>query len=712
MNRIMKNSINIIIDKTGRLIGSYLWGLALWFSFQYAGLAQFNPVPIGVLRGQPSSDVDSFDVKPAYKGKSVQVQGVIHQRLIWKGSQPGKPKHAFLIQNTPADSDQRPNTSDGLFVYTGKESMSRLRGKGGYVPGVGDYVQLQGVVGHRYGQTELSQPRLVKVIHSHVDVAKFLPRVELDSKLDHELRRSKRVFESLEGMRVVLKAGAVAQSGRQFVGQGQDALFWVLPVGHPVAQRKSLFQNRTFRDAHPMDDLPLQLFDNGNGSRTLLGSLGIKGHSQNINLNLPAARTGDRLMSELSGGIIYSYSQYKFMPIQQPSLERGPDPVKNNLKNPPCLDQGEGHFRIVTYNLENLYDHRDDPTDPCDAPGNRGTSNVKPPFNYLPSGETEYHLRLEAFASQILNDMDRPELLLLQEVEDQDMLSFSETDTKQASHRPDGFPDVLQDLSRIIHLKGGPNYRGVLNRFGSDERGISCAFFYRTDRVKFKEMGDVHRWIDSVRDTYPNSEIFGNARRAQPLAIQADVPGSNRKAEKIYPRPSQLARFQIVSSDEKNGTQKAELFVLNNHFSSRPQERIALRRDQAKLASVIATTLQKAFPGVGVMVAGDLNVFPRPDDPHPTRPSDQLRNLYETGMLSAYDWVLRTQSVNAYSYIYEGQAQTLDHCFLSNLLHKKMIHTQFLHINTDWPEFPDRRQTVFHSKGVSDHDPMVLSFHF
>jgi predicted extracellular nuclease len=698
MDGSMKKKFNIVFNKTpGKFGNCFLW-LALWFSIYPACLAQNSLLPIGVLRGVPSSDLDSFDVTPAFKGKSVNIQGVIHQRILWKGAQPDKPHHAFLIQNVPTDSDQDPNTSDGLFVYTGKESIPKYRSQDDYLPSVGDVVQLQGEVGHRYGQTELTQPRLIKVMRRHVDVASILPRVELDSKLHHELKRSKRVFESLEGMRVVLKAGAVVQSGRQFVGQGQDALFWVLPVDHPVSQRKPFFQNRTFRDAHPLDDIPHQRFDNGNGSRILLGSLGIKGHAQNLNLHLPAARTGDKLVRELVGGIVYSYSQYKFMPMERPPLHQGADPVKNVVKNPLPLNQRKDHFRIVSYNLENLYDHRDDPTDPCDASVNRGTANVRPPFNYLPSHESEYRLRLRAFASQIIHDMGGPELLLLQEVEDQDILTIPDGATEQVSPRPDGFPDVLQELSQLIHLEGGPKYRGVLNRSGADERGISCAFFYRLDRVRLKEMGDADDWIDLARNTFPNIETFGKPQYTQPLAIQADVYGSRQKVEKVYSRPSQLARFQFISSKKDNDAKRAELFVLNNHFSSRPQERVALRRSQAKLASVIATSLQKAFPDVSVMVGGDLNVFPRPDDPHPKRPSDQLRSLYEAGMLSAYDWVLDRQPANAYSYIYEGQAQTLDHCFLSNSLHQKMIHAQFFHVNADWPEFPIYSEKISKSK--------------
>ena len=706
----MKKMPDIEMGNMSRSFFHGVWILALWGAIQNVCVAQNPILPIGLLRGMPSSDTDAFDVEPLYKGKSVRIQGVIHQRILWKAARSDKPNHAFLIQNPLADSDRQSNTSDGLFVFTGKEPIPRHGGGSHHVPSVGDYVQLQGVVGHRYGQTELKKPTLIKVLRRHVDVSSMLPLVELDSMLDQERKRSKRSYESLEGMRVTLKAGAVVQSGRQFVGQGQDALFWVLPSGHPVAQRKALFHNRTFRDAHPLDDLPYSRFDNDNGARILLASLGLKGHSRKLSLNLPAVRTGDEITRALTGGIVYSYSQYKFMPMELPSVQQGAHPNKNIVKEPAGLDRGKGRFSVVTYNVENLYDHRDDPADPCDAPDNPGTSKVRPPFNSLPLGESEYRSRLKAFASQIIHDMGEPELLLLQEVEDQDIISFSEASPSREIRRPDGYPDVLQELAHIIHLQGGALYRGVLNRSGADERGISCAFFYRLDRVKLLEMGNVHRWVDAVKEAFPQMETFGDARRVQSLAIQANIPGTKRTIEKVYARPSQLARFEFNDSAQKSRAENAELFVLNNHFASRPQERVVLRRNQAKLASFVSAALEKAFPDSYVMVAGDLNVYPRPDDPYPDRPSDQLRSLYEAGMLSAYDWVLSRQPANAYSYIYEGQAQTLDHCFLSTSLHGQMMHAQFLHINADWPQFLITRENGFTAKGVSDHDPLIMTF--
>ena len=69
------------------------------------------------------------------------------------------------------------------------------------------------------------------------------------------------------------------------------------------------------------------------------------------------------------------------------------------------------------------------------------------------------------------------------------------------------------------------------------------------------------------------------------------------------------------------------------------------------------------------MVAGDLNVYPRPDDPFlPPDPSDQLAPLYDAGLHDLYDTVIAADPAAAYSYVFDGQAQDLDHQFVTESL--------------------------------------------
>ncbi len=112
-----------------------------------------------------------------------------------------------------------------------------------------------------------------------------------------------------------------------------------------------------------------------------------------------------------------------------------------------------------------------------------------------------------------------------------------------------------------------------------------------------------------------------------------------------------------------------------------------------------------------VVYGGDLNVFPRPDDPIATAAnpavSDQLGPLYTSGLHNLYDDLLADVPSSAYSYSYEGQTQTLDHLFVNDALYADLIEMRAAHINADWSAEDETNG----SRGSSDHDPQVARFH-
>jgi uncharacterized protein len=57
-------------------------------------------------------------------------------------------------------------------------------------------------------------------------------------------------------------------------------------------------------------------------------------------------------------------------------------------------------------------------------------------------------------------------------------------------------------------------------------------------------------------------------------------------------------------------------------------------------------------------------------------------------------------------YVFEGQAQTLDHQFVSRQLERDLEQVRVAHINADWPaDFGGDG-----ARGASDHDPVVSRF--
>ena len=75
-------------------------------------------------------------------------------------------------------------------------------------------------------------------------------------------------------------------------------------------------------------------------------------------------------------------------------------------------------------------------------------------------------------------------------------------------------------------------------------------------------------------------------------------------------------------------------------------------------------------------------------------------------MLSLWDDLVAAVPSAAYSYTFQGQAQTLDNLFVSETLHGDLIEDRIAHVNAGWPaDYPDDG-----ARGVSDHDPNVARF--
>jgi hypothetical protein len=130
-------------------------------------------------------------------------------------------------------------------------------------------------------------------------------------------------------------------------------------------------------------------------------------------------------------------------------------------------------------------------------------------------------------------------------------------------------------------------------------------------------------------------------------------------------------------------------------------------------AARMGTAAPGSHPKV-VVSGGDFNVFPRPDDPFATGepygngkvgPSDQLAALYgpALGLHNLFDTLLADVPASAYSYVFEGQAQTLDQQFATGALFDELVQIRAAHVNADFPA--DYSGDV--ARGASDHDPQV-----
>ncbi|MFI7603865.1 lamin tail domain-containing protein [Micromonospora sp. NPDC049366] len=632
------------------------------------------------------------------------VRGVITQLTLARDSS-GRDQRGFFLQSRRDATDGDPASSDGIFVFMG--SFTSLIG--GYVPTVGDEVVLRARVSEYYNMTQLSSASLVRKLAEGLDVNTVVEVTDAVPPAD--LAAAERFWERHEGARLRVRAGSGAVSGRDVFASTADAELWVVDRDDPLLDRADPYARRVFRDAHPLDNDPTRLFDDGNGQRILLGSMGVKGTSGDSTTLVAPAHTFDTLRQDAFGGLYYSFEKYGVQ-VEGAEFAAGADPSKNN---PPKPADRSAEVAVATYNVENLYDFRDDPFDGCDFTGNAGCPGVSPPFDYVPAGEADYQEHLTSLADQIVRDLHAPDLILVQEAEDQDICTVSGAAlTCGGTDNADGAPDTIQELALAVRAAGGPAYAAAYDRTGADARGITAAFLYRTDRLSLAPAtaGDpVLGAAPTVQ--YRAAGLPANADVQNPKALNALLPAdvdtsTGRDGDNVFTRAPQVGKFTVAAAP--GAAERFTLWAVSNHYSSGPDSRVGQRREQAAYGAAIVTAIEASDANARVVYGGDLNVFPRPDDPIATAarptPSDQLAPLYAAGLRNLWDDLVAEVPASAYSYSYEGQAQTLDHLFVNEALHRDLVQVRAAHINADWPA----EHTADGSRGSSDHDPQVARF--
>jgi predicted extracellular nuclease len=672
-------------------------------------------LPIGTVNGAVGDTDNGTTHSSPYVGTTVTVQGVIYEKTLQAITNSPNTYKGFFMQNTSATADTDPHTSDGLFVFM-STSSTMIGPSGPYTPTVGDEIILLGKVSEYYNMTELTNPTLVKpVVRSGVDLEYELPPTMANPP--DSLADANRYWERLQGTRVQVPANSIVLNGRN-VFNPADAEIWVASSGNTIAQRSDIYARRAFRDAHPLDDNYDATNWDGNGYRILMGSLGIKATAGDPQTLIVPARTYDTVTNAPVGGVNYTFSKYRIEITGQPALNKGPDPAANN---PPQTFNRSLDYSIVDYNLENLYDYRDNPFSGCDFAGNTGCPKVdpflvavNPPFDYIPANDVDYQARLTDIAKQIITDLHSPDILMVQEVENQDICSVTGSVLNcGTTDNADGKPDVLQDLALKIASLSGSAYDVAFDRNSSDLRGIAPAFLYRIDRVELLSPdGDPILGSNPPID-YPGVAVPYDGDISNPKTLNAELPNGISACETswVFPRAPDIALFRIYSTSIGMGNY-GDIYVINNHFKSGPDSCVAHRTEQAKYNAAIVRFIEANKPGARIVLGGDLNVYPRPDDPfapigQPTS-SDQLGSLYDPtlGLKNLWEVLLDQAPETSYSYVYLGIAQTLDQMYVNQPLLTDLKQFRTAHINSDFPvDYPDDV-----ARGTSDHDPNVATF--
>jgi hypothetical protein len=684
-----------------------------------------NILTIGAVQGSVSDTADGATHRSPFAppsgngtGQAVFVHGVVTQKTLARTAL-GIRQFGIFLQNTATTRDAAPNSSDGIVVFMAdSSSIPRLYGGAAYVPAVGDEIVLRGSVVEFFSLTELSNPGLVAKTGTGIDIGTAIETIEADPA--DVLADANRFWERHEGMRFHVDANSHVVAARDVFPSTADGEVWVIRGDHAIANRSNPYERLVYRDTHPLDDIgPPGSFDNGNGMRILLTSHGLKALGALDTLIAPA-RTYDTITNELTGGLTFGFSKYAIEVEQQPVLVNGVDPA---LNAPPAAAQAGVEFATSDYNVENLYDYRDDPFDSCDFTGNPGCPGVNPPFDYVPASVTAYENHLGDLAAQIAGPMHAPDLLIIQEAEDQDICVVSGSSLAcGTTDDADGKADTLQELALAISAAGGPTYDVAYDRDGADDRGIVSAFMYRTDTVELLPVDGSDPVLGSSPTVvYRGDPVAYNSEVSNPKVLNADLPSdvpldTGVDGGNVYTRPPQVGHFRIWR-DGIGSSVFTDLYALSNHFSSTPDARVGQRTEQAAYNAAIVAALEAADVE-RVISGGDFNVYPRPDDPFApgqqwgcTPPpcsvgqSDQLGPMYDPdiGLHNLWDTLVAEVPVSAYSYNFVGMVQTLDMQWATNAQFDDLVQVRAGHFNADFAADYDGDT----ARGASDHDPQL-----
>lgn len=598
-------------------------------------------------------EVKIFDIQgeghlSAFDGVTVTTTGIV-TAVDFNG---------FYLQDATGDGND--HTSDGIFVFTGNDPTVSI----------GDELELTGQVSefipggastHNLSITQLSLDA-VEVLSSGnalptatmlgekgrlpsnatVISADELPvNLQTDPGEYDPENDAIDFFESLEGMRVTVE-DAVAISPTRVFNRFSAEAFTLPNQGANVSPDDALTDRGTLNLVSGPDNIGDQ-----NPERI---QIQFDPDLLPDGFEPPGLNVGDQL-GDVTGVVGYSFGNFEVNVTEAFIPE--PSGLEQEITT---LVGTDTQLTMASYNVLNL--------DPNDADGSADVTNGQ----------------FERLATQIVNNLQAPDIIALQEIQDN---SGSDDDGTTAADM------TLQMLVDAIAAAGGPTYEfrtldpedGTFG--GQPGSNIRNAFLFNPDRV----------FIDDSSLQLLTPDILAAAGASNPHAFEG-------------------SRTPLAANFEFNGQ---TVQVINNHFSSRfgsspifgatqpfIQAGEEAREAQAQAVNDFVDAQLADNPDANIIVAGDLNTFDTTNDLLEILPGVGDEQV----LTSLVPQTVETD--DAYTFIFDGNAQVLDHQFATHAL-AEGAEFDIVHVNNDFVR--DDGQAIFDDSIVaSDHEPVVGRF--
>lgn len=566
--------------------------------------------------------------------------------VLTEGVVTGRKTNGFFLQTPDAQVDGDPRTSEGVFVFTSSRPPATAN--------VGNLVRVEGTVVEFRPASDLNSPPMtelggtirIEVISEGVPLPQPITIADLrpDGGIDQ--------LERYEGMRVRVgtlrvvgpTGGSVNEADASATSNG--VFYGVLEgAGRPMREPGLEVPNPIPAGS----GCCVPRYD-ANPERIRVDSDG------QVGAPVIDVATGAQIR-ELIGPLDYGFRAYTILPDPPPAAapQVTAAPTSSAV---PLPDPASDQFTISTFNMQRFFDTTDDP----------GVSDVA-------LRSEAFQRRLSKASLTIRNILRMPDILAAEEIE-----NLSTLEAIAAKVNADAVAAGLPNPAYSAHLFEG-----------NDPGGIDVGFLVKTSRV------------DIVSVTQEGK------------ATQFNNPATGRD-ETLNDRPP-----VVLVASIRGGATPLRVTVIGNHLRSltdieSPTDGARVRAKRRAQAEFLAGMVQ-ARRADNLIVVGDMNAF---------QFSDGLVDVVNTirgGPAPASEVVLATTdfidtdlsdaayglpSDERYSYIFDGNAQTIDHVLISQQMVPRLVALRYARVNADFPEL--LRVDGSRPERLSDHDPVVAYF--
>ncbi|BDC49086.1 nuclease [Bryobacterales bacterium F-183] len=559
--------------------------------------------------------------------------------------------NGFFLQSA-GTGDGNPATSDGIFVFTSSTPSANAA--------VGNLVRVSGTVTEFSPSTDLQSPPVTELINATVSApistGNTLPAPVTITPAMATPNGGINQLEHLEGMRVTIASlrvvaptdGSVSDITAESTTNG--VFYGVMPNVATPFREAGIQTPSTVPVCAAGSGCAIPVFD-GNPERIRVDSDAAGQSPIEVGVN--------QVVSNLTGVLHYGFRAYSVLPTAAATVSG--TPIQLTATPIP----GAGTVSIAAMNVERLFD----------AVNDGGGTPV--------ANATGYSNRLGKISKTIRDVLRTPDVVAFEEAE-----KF----------------DVLRDLATRITTDAAaagqpdPAYTAYLVE-GNDVGGIDVGFLVR-NTVQVDDVTQFGAATTYISPCNGNPETL-NDRPPLRLRATANRPGG------------QILRFIVFVN---------HLRSLNDVDSTDPcgvtTAGARVRAKRAAQANYLADLIQAELtnnPTARIVAVGDFNAFEVNDGLVDVlnaiigSPAPATRVVTATNDPTYADL---TNMLNLlpvpqrYSYVFDGNHQTLDHVLLSPLARAAVVGGGYARVNSDFPE--SLRNNPNTPERYSDHDPVVV----